>query len=439
MKLTLVLELLALVVGVSSSAALQDASEIIKTVGGATRPTAITKVLYASPDGSCGPGTNFTCKQSLYGGCCGPDNKCGSMADVCGSKCQSDFGYCHLGTATTKQTTHSTHVVTRLPPVRRGEEATSTHFATIGGPNHLTFVPHPNSTTTLSGSQFMTIETINASSYLTLGPVMSTTTLFPVNSTLVHHTISRRSITETNPQRQAEQTHPAGMPNPLDPICSGVCRPYFQECVKPPNVGRSAKCMNVCDIYYKSCLTSSKCNACPGKWSNGPDYASRCSEKCIVETCNKKFLGQDQYMCNVECGYESLECGGPIVSLSKPRIVNPDSATKIKRDYGTRVSSVIQTDTTHSGLPRDTVTGPAATIPATHSGSPRDTLTGPIPTFLATFITTTVLGHPRDTVTGPEATALTTAIGSLGTIPGHPRDTMTGSVPKDEAAWTNRT
>lgn len=125
------------------------------------------------------------------------------------------------------------------------------------------------------------------------------------------------------------------------------------------------------------------------------------------------------------------------MSLFKPRIVNPDSATKIKRDYGTRVSSVIQTDTTHSGLPRDTVTGPAATIPATHSGLPRDTLTGPIPTFLATFITTTVLGHPRDTVTGPEATALTTAIGSLGTIPGHPRDTMTGSVPKDEAAWTN--
>lgn len=33
----------------------------------ASAAPAIAKDLYASPDGSCGPDTAFTCKQSFYG------------------------------------------------------------------------------------------------------------------------------------------------------------------------------------------------------------------------------------------------------------------------------------------------------------------------------------------------------------------------------------
>ncbi|QDS72139.1 hypothetical protein FKW77_004143 [Venturia effusa] len=64
---------------------------------------ALAKDLYTSPDGSCGPDTAFTCKQSFYGGCCGPDNKCGSTADVCGTGCQKDYGYCQPATTHDKR------------------------------------------------------------------------------------------------------------------------------------------------------------------------------------------------------------------------------------------------------------------------------------------------------------------------------------------------
>jgi hypothetical protein len=50
--------------------------------------------LMSSPDGTCGSAFGYTCKESFYGGCCGKEGKCGSTADVCGSGCQSDYGYC---------------------------------------------------------------------------------------------------------------------------------------------------------------------------------------------------------------------------------------------------------------------------------------------------------------------------------------------------------
>lgn len=184
------------------------------------------------------------------------------MPDACASGCQSAFGFCLPSNFSQTSLHHSTHVLTELPPARRAEEATSTHLATIGGPGHLTLVHHAGTTTTLSGSQVMTIETISVSSHLsfvshaksiTTPPVSqsmtiqtigglshltfvphanSSTTLSPVHYKTHHNTNRRPSITETDPRRRAEPTHSVAMPNPLDPLCINVCRPYFKECVK---------------------------------------------------------------------------------------------------------------------------------------------------------------------------------------------------------------
>ncbi|TID19083.1 hypothetical protein E2P81_ATG06061 [Venturia nashicola] len=209
--------------------------------------------LYPSPDGSCGQGTFFTCKKSGCGGCRGKDNKCSPISDACASGCQSELGYC-LSANYSAPLHHPTHGgVIRLTPARREEETKSTHLATIGGPNHLTFAPHAGSTATLSdsgvmtiqtisvyndsttrltGSHVMTSETISVSDYPDLAPVEPTRTLSPVN-TIPHH--NGGQVAPPSPprrERQATTTLPAGIPNPLDPICSSVCRPFFQECMK---------------------------------------------------------------------------------------------------------------------------------------------------------------------------------------------------------------
>ncbi|KAH9869858.1 hypothetical protein J1614_006778 [Plenodomus biglobosus] len=57
-------------------------------------PTATPSGLITSPDGSCGPDTNYHCLGYVDGECCSPYNYCGGSNDHCEAGCQSDFGKC---------------------------------------------------------------------------------------------------------------------------------------------------------------------------------------------------------------------------------------------------------------------------------------------------------------------------------------------------------
>lgn len=140
--------------------------------------------------------------------------------------------------STTLSSFHNT-VPYQAPPVRREETATISRLPIIGGPNHLTFVPHTLPSTTLSAaySRVPQHNTTHRPTDLETDPPIvpssvSFTRLSAIHNTTYHHTTHEPTNIETDRRRQAIQTHPAGMPNPLDPVCSQVCRPYFTECLQ---------------------------------------------------------------------------------------------------------------------------------------------------------------------------------------------------------------
>lgn len=168
--------------------------------------------LVSSPDGTCGPGTNYKCDNPAFGLCCSAHGYCGDTTDHCGTGCDPTYGTCSGGGECTGGASTTTVFVTK----------TST-CPTAGGATRTV-----TSTTTATATITSTLTTTSVRTVTSAGPGATNTitvirTVTVVNSVTVTAPGGTRTVTVTT-----TTTKGGSDPIPTWPGIIPTCRRFYQ-------------------------------------------------------------------------------------------------------------------------------------------------------------------------------------------------------------------